>query len=168
MAVWDLAITILGNKDTAAIFPTRNLPNARRTTAADLLSSGYRMRTVGTKWSDEEVIDFFRACAQYRQAPEIAAKYPTVYEWMAFSALKGGKSRKEVRLFAEQVFSAKKRNRSLSLLSTHKDGGDKKDPDEDEDGYTTDEEMERLVQEGVGMEPQEGIADVVATEPEFF
>ena len=94
IAVWDLAFTILGNKDTAAIFPRRNLPKARRTTAVDLLAAGYRMRSVGMQWSEEEVLAFFRACAQFRRAPEHKGNYATVYDWIAYSILKGSRRHK--------------------------------------------------------------------------
>ena len=52
---------------------------------------------------------FFEACETYRRAPSTITPYQDVYDWMAYSILKGSRTPKQVRAFSERVYNAQKR-----------------------------------------------------------
>ena len=62
LSVWNLTKLMLSHTTARGVFTSQMLPVEKRTTVADLISGGYRLRRIGEHWSDEEIGEFFDAC----------------------------------------------------------------------------------------------------------
>lgn len=116
MAVWNTARTMLSQKRGPIFFKNKRLSEVERTTPAHLLAMGYRLRSAGSQWSDEDVKIFFEAATQVNRTPEVLGTYRNVYDWMAVSIFKGAKSQTQVREFAETLYGRRKRKRKFYEL----------------------------------------------------
>jgi hypothetical protein len=110
LGVWNLANMVMRGERMRGMFPTQNMTPVTRTSLADLVGKGYVLQGVSRDWSSEEVSLFFGACRKYRRVgPDVLGGYAGVYEWIAISILKGGRTSHQVRAFAETVFNARKK-----------------------------------------------------------
>lgn len=110
LGVWNLANMIMRSERMRGMFPTQTITPVTRTSLADLVGKGYVLQGVSRGWSNEEVKLFFDACRKYRRVgPDVLGGYAGVYEWIATSILKGGRTSHQVRAFAETIFNARKK-----------------------------------------------------------
>ena len=117
VAVWDLAVTMLGRKTGAHLFPSCKLDPPRRTGPCDLLKAGFRLRSKSEDWTDDDVKIFFEACDKFHRCTAISGSYKTVYEWIATSELKGRKSSNEVKEFMDIMFGYRTSKRRYDVYA---------------------------------------------------
>jgi hypothetical protein len=131
MAIWNLANVMIRSENMRGIFTSQQLHHAQRTSVDDLVEMGYTLRGTSSDWTREEVKNFFRACRRYRQTGmQILGSYADVYDWIAYSIMKGGRTPQQVRAFATTVFNARKKRKKVH------DGADKSDTDDDIEDLT--------------------------------
>ena len=110
LGVWNLANMIMRAERMRGMFPTQTIAPVIHTSLADLVGKGCVLQGVSRDWSSEEVSLFFGACGKYRRVgPDVLGGYAGVYEWIATSILKGGRTPHQVRAFAETIFNARKK-----------------------------------------------------------
>ena len=91
------------------LFKLRRVQPPKRTTPEDLCGMGYTLQTEVLHWSQDEIILFFQSIARYNRAHTVIGTYPSVYAWIAKSEMKGARTQRAVRAFAERVYNAKKK-----------------------------------------------------------
>lgn len=112
LGVWNLANMVMRAERMRGMFPTQTITPVTHTSLADLVGKGYVLQGVSRDWSSEEVSLFFDACRKYRRVgPDVLGGYVGVYEWIATSILKGGRTPHQVRAFAETIFNAQKKRK---------------------------------------------------------
>ena len=132
--VWNLANMLLRTEKMGGLFPTQTMKPVKKTTLGDLVEAGYVLQGVTGDWSTEEVKMFFGACQRYRRVGQpMLGAYAGVYEWIATSVLKGGRSTAQVRSFAETVFNARKKRRR-QVHEGENEGTHNKEADENQMG----------------------------------
>ena len=56
---------------------------------------------------------FFSACDDFQQTRAVIGNYASVYDWIAYSIIKGARKPNEVRAFAEKVYNGRKLRQSV-------------------------------------------------------
>ena len=109
VSVLNLATTVLaGTTSSKWYFPKRCIKAPAYTTVADLIDMGYKLKTGGVRWTDEEFKVFYEAMRRYEKCKDVIQNYATVYSWIS-SLLKSSRSTQAVRIFAERMYNAKKK-----------------------------------------------------------